>query len=83
MSNLDKQIANALDTLHRQIWGGRAVDGCRWYYSHAEDIYHCPHTAIRGKDLMQEIPEWLAFNESTPTPTKEYWDSLPESEHPL
>lgn len=60
MGNFDRQIANVLARMHRQTRGG---DGsCRWYYSGKLDLYHCPHTAIYGKDLMLEIPEWNDFN---------------------
>mgnify|MGYP001603195055 CR=1 FL=1 len=83
MSNLDRQITNALDKIHRELNGGRMPSGCRWYYSSSTDIYHCPHTAIRGSDLMQRIPEWLAYNESQPNPIKVAWDNSPESEHTL
>ena len=83
LSNLDKQITNALDKMHLEINGGRTASGCRWYYSSSQDIYHCPHTAIRGSDLMQRIPEWLAQQTSEPNPTKQEWDNSPESHHQL
>ena len=80
MGNFDRQVANALSRIHRQLFGSRKPE-CRWYYSSKQDIYHCPHTAIYGKDLMREIPEWNDFNERTDA--KVDWDSSPESEHTL
>ena len=54
---------------------------CRWYYSSNQDIYHCPHTAIFGKDLMPHIAEWREFNGQTEA--KEKWDNSPEVNHQL
>jgi len=79
MGNFERQVANALTRIHRQIRGG---DGsCRWYYSGKQDIYHCPHTAIYGKDLMREVPAWNDFNERTEAQVA--WDDSPESKHTL
>ena len=80
MSNFDRQVANALARIHRELFGGQAPP-CRWYYSASQDIYHCPHTAIFGKDLMAQIPEWKEFNE--PTLAQEQWDSSTEKDHPI
>ena len=80
MSNFDRQVANALVKIHRELYGGKLSD-CRWYYNAKSDIYHCPHTAISGKDLMARMPDWTDFNASNPT--KVQWDNSPESEHTL
>tara|TARA_Y100000310_G_scaffold342019_1_gene443360 strand:- start:573 stop:824 length:252 start_codon:yes stop_codon:yes gene_type:complete len=83
MGQFDRQIANALDKVHRDLAGANDGD-CRWYYSGKLDIYHCPHTAISGTDLMALIPDWAQWNTMTiPTPTKVKWDESPESEHTL
>lgn len=79
MGNFERQLSNALRRIHRQIRGSDGV--CRWYYSSKRNIYHCPHTAIYGKDLMLQIPGWREFNERTEA--KVEWDRSPESEHTL
>lgn len=63
MGNFDRQLVNALDKLHRELYGGRSMY-CTWYYNGKSDIYHCPHTAVYGKDLMARMPEWAEFNNS-------------------
>ena len=81
MSNFDRQIANALDAYHRELFGGRG-GVCQWYYHGVKDIYHCPHTAIFGKDLMARMPNWSSSILGD-SPAKVEWDSTPESEHKL
>ncbi len=80
MGNFNRQLTNALSRIHRQMFGGRMPE-CRWYYSSKQDLYHCPHTAVFGKDLMLEIPAWIEF--SGQTDAKEQWGNSPESEHTL
>ena len=80
MGNFERQVANALSRIHRNMFGGNSPE-CRWYYSSKQDIYHCPHTAIYGKDLMMEIPAWNNFTGQTEA--KSAWDGSPESEHTL
>jgi len=55
MSNIDKQIANMLDRIHRELYGGR-MSPCRWYYNGTKDVYHCPHTAVFGKEVFTRLP---------------------------
>lgn len=82
MGNFDRQLTNYLDKIHRQMFGTRnGMEQCRWYYSSKQDIYHCPHTAIYGKDLMPKIPEWTDLTGQTTA--KDDWDDSPESEHTL
>ena len=75
MSNLDRQIVNALDTLHREMFGGRLNPQCQWFYSGFKDIYHCPHTAIFGKDVIARIPEHHVETNKA----QEEWNNTPES----
>lgn len=77
MSNFDRQLTNALTTIHRELFGGRLDPACRWYYDSKSDIYHCPHTAVYGKDLMARIPEWAEFNDG---PAVSKWNN---QEHTL
>ncbi len=65
MGNFDRQLTNMLDTMHREQLGPRIDNHCQWFYNTKSDIYHCPHTALFGKDLMARIPEWQAFNAGT------------------
>lgn len=81
MGHLDRQIANALDRVHRELTGTNTGD-CRWYHSGHRDIYHCPHTAVHGRDLMAMIPAWNTWN-SMPAPAKVEWDQSPDVEHEL
>lgn len=57
MSNIDRQIVNRLDTLHRELFGGHMDNHCRWYYSSIVDVYHCPHTAFKGSEIIALIPD--------------------------
>tara|TARA_Y100000310_G_scaffold328215_1_gene395974 strand:+ start:937 stop:1188 length:252 start_codon:yes stop_codon:yes gene_type:complete len=83
MGQFDRQIANALDKVHRDLSGVNNGD-CRWFYSGKLDIYHCPHTAIAGKDLMLLIPDWEHWNTiEIPTPATLAGDKSPESKHTL
>lgn len=75
MSNFDRQVCNALDKIHLELRGGRLDPHCRWSYNGHSDIYHCPHTAIFGKDLMARILGWQDFNNQPP--------QLPHEEHKL
>lgn len=61
MGNFDRQVANALVRLHRELFGHHS-DTCRWHYNGKSDIYHCPHMAIYGKDLMPQVPDWVRWN---------------------
>ena len=56
MGNFDRQLVNALHKMHRSTMGTRVDPYCWWQYNGATDIYHCPHTAVFGKDLMERIP---------------------------
>ncbi len=77
MSNIDKQIVNALDTIHREMFGTRKDDSpCRWYYSGFKDIYHCEHTALFGGEVIARIPHHTEES----NPAQETWDSTPESQ---
>jgi len=78
MSNIDRQIANVLVKIHREIMGGDGSE-CRWYYSGHLDIYHCPHTAIFGKEVMDHIPSQFV----EPNAAQDVWKESPESEHTL
>jgi len=82
VGNFDRQLANALDKVHRELFGGNKSD-CRWYYSGKLDIYHCPHTAIYGKDLMAMIPEWNSYMQKESNPAYEDWNNSPLREHTL
>ena len=62
MASFDRQLTNALDNMHRELYGGRVDPHCQWAYNSTTDIYHCPHTAVFGKDLMARMPSWAAFN---------------------
>ncbi len=72
MGNFDRQIANALSKLHRELFGGHMEAACRWHYNSKSDIYHCPHTAIFGKALMEHLPDWEEFNQGPATDHQEH-----------
>ena len=82
MGNIDRRIANVLTAIHRELFGVRRVQPqCRWYYDGNTDIYHCPHTAVFGKDVMARIPDEAYMGHS---PAVEAWEETPESDaHPL
>lgn len=83
MSNLDRQIANTLVRIHRELFGNSS-DSCWWFYSGKLDIYHCPHTAIYGKDLLAQLPDWVRWNTGADQSlAKIEWDQSPESVHEL
>lgn len=67
MGAFDRQLVNALDNLHKDLMGGRAENHCQWFYNAKSDIYHCPHTAVYGKDLMERIPAFQDLNSETNT----------------
>jgi len=81
VSNADRQIVNMLDTIHREMFGTRTLEThCQWYYDGKTDIYHCPHTAVFGKEVIGRIPP----HHVEPNPAQEAWDATPESQtHPL
>lgn len=79
MGNIDRQIANILVKIHREAYGTRTHDGhCRWYYSGHLDIYHCPHTAVYGKDVIGRLPDPF-LNQDPNNPAQEEWANTPES----
>ena len=72
---IDKQIVNILDRLHSSQ--GHGHHPCQWYYSGSKDIYHCPHTAFKGSEVIPLIQNY--YQEASTTKTE--WDSCPESQH--
>jgi hypothetical protein len=82
MSNIDRQIANVLTHIHREQFGARTISPhCRWYYEGNTDIYHCPHTAVFGKEVISRIPS--PYNQGL-NPAWEAWQSSPlKDTHPL
>jgi hypothetical protein len=72
VSNFDRQVTNALRRMHLEAMGPRIESSCRWYYNSKNDVYHCPHAAIFGKDLMARIPDWNKFNQGPATDHHEH-----------
>ena len=67
MSAFDRQLVNTLDAMHKDLFGGRMENHCQWAYNSRTDIYHCPHTAVYGKDLMERIPAAQDLNSEANT----------------
>lgn len=82
MSNIDRQITNIFTAIHREQFGARHTEPqCRWYYDSNTDIYHCPHTAVYGKDIIARI---LGPSSTGSSGAWEDWQASPNRDtHPL